>query len=182
MKIPFGKDSHVRIIKEIAYGLNRANNLNRYLELGVSKGVCFNSIAPLCKQAYGVDINNSYKFIKGNKNLVWYHGTSTDFLKSHDKNKKFDLVFVDADHKHKSSLNDFKLVLPLVNDNGLILLHDTYPTRKELTTTSYCGDTYKTASYIRKHYSDVCEICTLPFYYGVSVIRKANRQLLWLWR
>jgi hypothetical protein len=179
MKMPFEKNSHVRIIKEIAYGLHKAGVLNRYLELGIRKGPCFNVVAPLSKEAYGVDINNCYKFIKVNKNLVWYHGATTDFLKSHDKNKKFDLVFIDADHRHESSLNDFKLVLPLVNDNGLILLHDTYPTRKELTTTSYCGDSYKTADYIRKNYSDVCEICTLPFYYGVSVVRKLDRQLMW---
>ena len=179
MDMPFRKNDHVRMIKEIAYGLNIAGVLNRYLELGVSKGVCFNSVAPLSKEAYGVDINNSHKFIKENKNLIWYHGTTTDFLRRHDKNKKFDLVFIDADHKHDSSLNDFKLVLPLVNDNGLILLHDTYPTSEPLTTKSYCYNTYKTADYIRRNYSDVCEICTLPFYFGISIVRKLNRQLLW---
>ena len=181
MEMPFGKNEHIKIIKEIARGLNRAGKLKRYLELGVSKGVCVNAIAPLCTTVYGVDINNCYKFIKDNTNLIWYHGTTTDFLNSHDPKKKFDLVFIDADHTHKSSLNDFKLVLPLVNDNGLILLHDTYPSREELTTTSYCADTYKTADYIRKSYSDVCEIVTLPFYYGVSVVRKMKlgKQLLW---
>ncbi len=178
MKIPFGKDSHVRIIKEIACGLNRAGVLNRYLELGFSKGVCFNAVSPLAKESYAVDINSSY-FGKDTENIFYYSGTTTNFLENHNKNKKFDLVFIDADHKHESSLNDFKLVLPLVNDNGMVLLHDTYPTSELLTTKSYCYNTYKTADYIRRNYSDVCEICTLPFYFGISIVRKLNRQLLW---
>jgi len=178
MKMPFGKNDHVRMIKEIAYGLNRAGVLNRYLELGYSKGVCFNTVSPLAKESYAVDINNKY-FLKETKNTFYYHGTTTDFLESHNKDKKFDLVFIDADHKHESSLGDFKSVLPLVNDNGIILLHDTYPISEQLTSKSYCGDTYKTADFIRKLYSNECEICTFPFYYGISVVRKLNRQLLW---
>ena len=178
MKMPFTKNEHVNMVKAIAVGLNRAGVLNRYLELGIRKGPCFNAVAPLSKEAYAVDINDCYKFIKGNKNLFWYHGTTTKFLTNHDKRKKFDLVFIDADHKHKSSLSDFRQVLPLVNDNGLILFHDTYPTCEELTTTSYCGDTYKTAEFIRKNYPEY-EFITLPFYYGISIFRKLERHLLW---
>lgn len=178
-KLPFEKDQHVRVIKEIALGLNRAGVLNRYLELGIRNGPCFNKVAPLAKEAYAVDIVDCHKCIKENKNLIWYHGTTTDFLKKHNKNKKFDLVFIDADHNHVASLNDFELVFPLVNDNGLILLHDTYPTCEELTSFKYCGDTYKTADYIKRNYSDKCEIATLPFYYGIGIVRKLNRQLLW---
>ena len=179
MKMPFEKNEHVNIIKPIAVGLHRARVLKRYLELGIRRGPCFNVVAPLAEEAYAVDINDCLKDIKQNKNLIWYHGTTTGFLSAHDKNKKFDLVFIDADHTHEASMNDFKLVLPLVNDNGLILLHDTYPTCEELTSTSYCGDTYKTAECIRRDFSTVCEIVTLPFYFGVAVVRKLDRQLLW---
>lgn len=184
MKTPFGKNDHVKIIKAIAVGLYDAGVLERYLELGIRKGPCFNEVAPLAKEAYAVDIDDCYKYIKGNKNLIWYRGTTVEFLESHDRNKKFDLVFIDADHKHESSLRDFELVFPLVNDNGLILLHDTYPTCEELISSHYCADTYKTADYIRKNYTPYhpdsqCEIVTLPFYFGVSVVRKLNRQLLW---
>jgi len=179
MIIPHGKNDHIKIVKAIAIGIHDAKVLDRYLELGIKKGTCFNIIAPLAKKSYAVDIDNCYKYIKDNKNFNWYHGASTDFLKSHNRGKKFDLVFIDADHKHESSLSDFELVFSLVNDNGIILLHDTYPTKEELINSKYCGDSYKTADYIRKNYSDVCEICTLPFYYGVSVVRKLDRQLMW---
>lgn len=181
MKMPYGKNDHVRIIKAIAFGLHKAGVLNRYLELGIRSGSCFNEVAPFAKKAYAIDINDCYKYIKNNRNLVWYHGLTTDFLKKHNKDEKFDLVFIDADHKHKSSKRDFEMVFPLVNNNGLILLHDTYPTREELLSTKYCGDSYKTADYIRREYNDICEIATLPFYYGVSVVRKMKlgKQLLW---
>ena len=92
MKLPFGGREHIRIIKEIAHGLNRAGFLERYLELGIRKGLCFNEIAPLAKESYAVDIKNYYKYIKQNKNLIWNNMTTEIFLKNHDPLKKFDLV------------------------------------------------------------------------------------------
>jgi hypothetical protein len=178
MKIPFSKNEHIRTIHDIAVGLQRAGFLKRYLEIGIKKGSCFNQIAPLCKEAYAVDILNCKKLIKQNKNLFWFHGKSEDFLKQHPVDKKFDLVFIDGAHEHKASLNDFKLVFPLVNDNGIILLHDTYPPSEKFTSKSYCHDTYKTAEYIMKYYSHY-EFVTLPFSYGISIFRKLDRQLLW---
>lgn len=178
-KRPFSKEDHVEIVKAVAIGLKKANVLKRYLELGVKRGTCFNAVAPLAEIAYGVDITDCYKYIKGNTNMFWHHSTTTEFLNNHNEEEKFDLVFLDADHKHESSLDDFKRLLPLVNNNGLILLHDTYPVDKSFLSLSCCGDTYKTAAYIRKNFRDDCEIVTLPFYYGVSIVRKLGRQLLW---
>ena len=182
MKMPFSGRAHIRMIKEIAHGLHEAGFLKRYLELGIRKGFCFNVVAPLSVEAYAVDTRNYYKYIKQNKNLVWKHMTTDEFLKNHDPKRKFDLVFIDADHSYKASLNDFELVLPLVNDNGIILLHDTYPPNKEFTDSDYCSDVYKTAEYIRNNFNKECEIVTLPFYFGISVVRKISlgRQLLWL--
>jgi hypothetical protein len=181
MKMPFSGRGHITIIKEIAYGLNKAGFLNRYLELGIRKGFCFNTVAPLSKEAYAVDIKNYYKYIKQNKNLVWNHMTTDEFLTNHDSKRKFDLVFIDAEHSHKSSLNDFNLVFPLVNDNGIILLHDTYPPNEEFTNPGYCSDSYKTAVYIKNNFNKECEIVTLPFYFGVSIVRKISldKHLLW---
>ena len=182
MKMPFSGRAHIRMIKEIAYGLHKAGFLKRYLELGIRKGFCFNVVAPLSIEAYAVDTRNYYKHIKQNKNLVWKHMRTDEFLKNHDSKRKFDLVFIDADHSCKASLNDFELVLPLVNDNGIILLHDTYPPSEEFTSSDYCSDVYKTAEYIRNNFNKECEIVTLPFYFGISVVRKISlgKQLLWL--
>ncbi len=182
MKMPFSGREHIRIIKEIARGLSRAGFLKRYLELGIRKGLCFNVVAPLSGEAYAVDIKDYYKYIKQNKNLIWNNIPTYEFLKNHDPKKKFNLVFIDADHSHKASLNDFELVLPLVNNNGIILLHDTYPPSEGFTSPDYCADSYRTAEYIRNNFNKECEIVTLPFYFGVSVIRKISlgKHLLWL--
>jgi len=181
MKLPFSGRAHISIIREIAAGLQKAGFLNRYLELGIRQGNCFNAIAPLANEAYAVDIKNSFKQIRHNKNLIWNNIRTDEFLKNHDVDKKFDLVFIDADHSHEGSLNDFKLVFPLVNENGIILLHDTYPPSDEFAKPGFCSDCYKTAEYIINNYNQQCEIVTLPFYYGISVVRKIElgKQMLW---
>jgi hypothetical protein len=179
-KMPFAKGHHTRIIKMVARGLNEAKKLDNYLELGIRNGRNFNEVARFAKTAYAVDIDKRwYKPIKDNKNLVWFHGATKDFLTSYE-GEKFDLIFIDADHKHESSLEDFQLSLPLLKDNGIILIHDTYPTCEELVSYSYCGDTYKTAQWIKDNMLDEVEVVTLPFYYGVSVIRKTKKQLDWM--
>jgi hypothetical protein len=178
-KLPFPGNQHVDLITAIAKGMNKAGFNNRYLELGIRKGPCFNSVAPYFKEAYAVDIRNCRKFIKHNKNLIWFCGTTDDFLRKHNKNKLFDMVFIDADHKHESSLKDFENVKPLTREGGLILFHDTYPPSEKFITKKYCNDTYKTAEYIRKYYPDF-EFVTFPFYYGVSVFRNLKRQLIWM--
>lgn len=181
MKEVFGVKGHPQIIKLIANGLKSAGALNNYLELGIRKGPCFNAVAPLVRdKAYAVDIEDCYKNIKHNKNLVWFHGSSINFLKNHNKKIKFDLVFIDANHTYKASLQDFDLVFPLVKDNGLILLHDAYPTSQKYLSLTKCGEVYKTAEFIRFNYNHKCEIVTLPFYYGIAIVRKLNRQLLWI--
>lgn len=179
----FTKYDHNKIIKLIATGLKDAGFLNRYLELGIRNGACFNEIAPLVNEAYAVDIDPlCFKAIKQNKNLNWFNGTTDDFFMRHDINKKFDLIFIDADHSHKSSLKDFESSFKFINENGLILLHDTYPPDESYTAANYCSDTWKTADQLRKacKIGGNFEIVTLPFYYGITIVRSINRQLLWM--
>ena len=177
-QMPFTKNEHVNIVKAIGLGMRAAGFNGRYLELGIRRGPCFNALAPLFKEAYAVDIVDCRKYIKNNSNLIWYHGKSEDFLSNHDRKKPFDMVFIDADHKHESSLRDFENVKPLTREGGLILFHDTYPPEEIFTSKKYCNDTYKTAEYIRKHYPNY-EFVTFPFYFGVSVFRNTERQLIW---
>jgi predicted O-methyltransferase YrrM len=48
-----------------------------------------------------------------------------------------DLAIIDACHDIEYVLNDFQKVEPFVRPGGLVLLHDTYPTRTAHTWTSY---------------------------------------------
>jgi len=72
-----------------------------------------------------------------------------------------------------------KNIKNLVNPNGLILLHDTYPPEEKYFSPKKCHDTYKTAEFIRRNYYKDYEIVTLPVYLGISIIRKGDRQLMW---
>jgi len=143
-----------------------------YLELGVKRADTFNRIVPYTRKAVAVDIVDISTNLTDDPRVVFWEGTSLEYLESCEI-YDFDLVFIDADHTHKASLADFRAVLPRVRNGGLILLHDTYPPSEKFTTPSWCGDTYKTALWIKNHTQELgVEIATLPFYYGVSIIRK----------
>lgn len=170
-----------KVIASIAAGMRDAEKLGTYLELGVRRGKVFNVVAPLVgKRAYAVDTEkDTYNWIKKNKNLYWNNCTTDEFFANHDKKIKFDMIFIDADHSHEASLKDFENSIEVLNDNGLVLLHDTYPFGEKYFSPNKCHDTYKTAEVIRDKYRDEYEIVTLPIYLGISIVRKANKQLMW---
>ena len=180
MKLPFKYSAHSEVIYTIAKGLHDAGFLKTYLELGCKKGGTFNKIAPLADVAYAVDVNESYyRKIKGNKNLKWVCATSKDFLENYNKEFKFDMIFIDADHSYEASLSDFQLSFPLLDDNRIIVMHDTYPPTEAFSKSGLCADTYKTAEWIRKNMTNQAEVLTLPFYFGITIIRKTSKHLHW---
>jgi hypothetical protein len=84
-----------------------------YLELGVDKGENFAGIELVDK--VGVDINRN----------ATYRMSTDDFFQVCDR--KFDLVFVDADHEAEQAYRDFENSLRHLNDNGCIVFHDCLP-------------------------------------------------------
>lgn len=200
----FSKVSHISVIDEIAKGMEAAKMNGAYLELGIAKGACFNKVAPHFKSACAVDMNyESYDKVckvmrkKGNS---FYTGTTDDFFeKSPEAKKKYNMIFIDANHDYKYVKRDFNNSLEILADNGLILLHDTYPPNEKYV--KHCKDAYKINDTIRMHkgfvrdeddgYSGVIsqalgsddgyciESVTLPFFYGITIVRKYKRHLAW---
>lgn len=168
--------THTDVIYVIAKGIARSKKL-RYLELGIEKGLTFKQIAPLCEVAYAVDKNERSQ--QSGENVRSFLGTTDQFFEQCDLRDYFNLVFIDADHKHESSLSDFFNSLKVVQNDGLILLHDTYPPRRKYLSPKNCHDTYKTAEHIRRNCPEV-EIVTLPFFCGISIVRKATKQVGWM--
>jgi len=179
MEMPFSKTSHIEVIKTIANGMNKPGFNDNYLELGISKGKCFNEIAPLFKIATAVDNQNkSFDYISKNKNISWnYCNTDSFFI---NNNKKFDLIFIDADHSFNTSMKDFENSFNCLNDWGIICMHDTYPPNKDFL--AHSKDSYKVPLSLWKNKHNKCELVTLPFYYGVTIIRKINvkKYLHWM--
>jgi hypothetical protein len=78
--------------------------------------------------------------------------------------QKFDLILVDPYHEYKHSIETFKMLMSLLNDNGILISHDCYPTLFSLTSPTYkignwCGVTY--AAFIENSYDNP------DFYYAV---------------
>lgn len=154
-----------------------------YAEIGVQKGITFNQISPLVKEAFAVDIAPMPNVHRA-ENVHVCQQPSSEFAKQWDPNKKIDLLFIDGDHRKEAVLSDFDLLSPFVTPGtGLILLHDTYPSAPHMLADGYCSNAWEAAREIhrnRKKYEDF-EIVTLPGpFAGLSIIRYAPKHLHWM--
>lgn len=168
--------NHVAFIEFLCSWIKPEN----YLELGVRSGETFFTIAKHCKKAVGVDVVPSTNTLMDN---MEYHVCTTDeYFKNLNKNERFDVVFIDADHSHEQSLKDFINVKDRVIEDGFIFFHDTYPYDSTYFDPGLCNDVYKTSLYIKNNLIDEFEIVTLPINPGVSIVKKINRakQLIYL--
>jgi hypothetical protein len=116
---------------------NIINNLElkSYLELGISVGECWREIELENK----VGIDNCVQI--GDNRLV---STTTDeYFESMDESKKFDLVFIDADHEKNQVFRDFCNSYDHLEDDGIILLHDINPIDESNIVPERLGNAYE---------------------------------------
>lgn len=123
--------------------LNRMLNIDKiesFLEIGSFAGVSFRMFAKMIqpKIAFSVDANTTHRNI--NKPRKYFHILNNDLQKNmtivcHDGlwgesimpetlGRKFDCIFIDADHQYRSVQKDFLLAEKVLEDNGIIILHD----------------------------------------------------------
>lgn len=150
-----------------------------YLELGLGPKVeCFNRVRGYCKRAIGVDFGPLLAST-GDAELFLGH-TDVFFQYCELEKESVDLCLVDADHSAKAVEQDFFSVFPYIKQDGIVLLHDTYPENEAMTAPGYSGDCFLTAAMLpvgAGHYG--YEIVTLPFPPGLTIIRKRKKHLLW---
>ena len=91
-------------------------NFNSYLELGIAQGETWNNVK--CNFKEGVDSNLNVLI----DNIVI--STTDDYFKNLNKNKKFDLVFIDACHEKHHVKNDFFNSFKHLNNDGIVVFHD----------------------------------------------------------
>jgi hypothetical protein len=132
-----------------------------YLELGIYNNKNFNVIK--CKNKYSVDTNGRAMFT----------GTTDDYFAQLNKNTKFDIVFIDANHDYDYVLRDFNNSVKICNQ--WIILHDMVPPDKEHTNTKFCSDSYKVLHYIKNN-TDL-EVFTLDNNYGLTFVRMPGVEL-----
>lgn len=143
---------------------------NVYLELGIDEGTTLHKVIPHAKKCIGVD-KEFPKFCEWDKSFDYFNMTTEYFF---DKNilreyDELDLVFIDADHSYEAVKRDFYNVYRYVAQDGLILLHDTFPKDETDTHPDLCGDCYKFTNDLKN-----CgfEFMTLPFPPGLTIVRR----------
>jgi predicted O-methyltransferase YrrM len=148
-----------------------------FLELGVAKGNVSKAVSKYCQKVIGVDIGDHVENKPENMELhVMKTQEFKDILK--ENNYLIDMCFIDADHRSQAVYDDFCMVYPHMNDNGFILLHDTFPTA-ELTHDGACSDSFRVPQLIKDNFKD-CEVLTFCITPGLTVIRKNTLQLPWM--
>lgn len=147
-----------------------------YVELGVFEGKTIREVSRFAKRSIGVDIKSP----ASTQEYEFYEMTSLDYLEvARKEGLRIDLLFIDSEHSHEMSKREFLSFFPLVVDQGIILLHDTYPQSEAFIQPGYCGDVYKTAEWIHSIQPYNCEVVTLPVAPGLSIVRKRAHHLGW---
>ena len=154
---------------------------NVFLEYGMSNCSTTKIVAPHCKLVIAVDLN-PHENMHTIPNLIFHKMTTLEFGKilSAEKNYVIDVAFIDAWHESHTVYQDFEDIFPYVADNGIIFMHDTYPTIEEYTAPEFCYDSWKVPYLIKKFYGDKCEVLTMPLLPGLTIIRKIGKPPNWM--
>ena len=148
-------------IKLLNYFINKYQ-YKTYLEIGCAKNECFDKIK--IEHKFGCDPASG-----GTHRM-----TSDEFF---EQNKMtFDLVLVDGLHWCEQVLKDVNNSLNVLNENGLIVLHDCNPTSEDIGaypyrgTYSWTGDCWKALVHLRQR--DDLDIATGDFDWGCGVVKR----------
>ena len=141
---------------------------NSYLEIGCFDDELFNFIK--CKKKVGVDPVSGGTVRK----------TSDQFFK--DNNEKFDCIFIDGLHYYSQVKKDIENSLQVLNQNGIILLHDCLPNNYYDQAIPRCqytwnGDVWRAIVECRTNEKIDTYTCYSDFGIGVIFNRK-NRNVL----
>jgi len=158
------KYNHSDIIPEIVKHLD----CSTYLELGIYDGTNLSKVSKYVDRIISVDIKDVRKERIGEFHLK----TTDEFFETF--NEMVDVIFIDADHNFESVKKDFNNSIKLLNEFGVIFLHDTDPMEQYLLDPGYCGDSYKMDSWIRETYPDL-DVMTLPISEaGLTMVKRKN--------
>lgn len=142
------------------------NNYKSYLEIGIDNCENFNAINIETK--ISVDPTD----LRGCKPMFML--TSDEFFSINKS--KFDIIFIDGMHTFEVSYRDLLNSLDVLNENGVIILHDTFPKRYEYQTVPatvpcWTGDVWKTILKAQLEIKNIC-IFTYDVESGITLIKK----------
>lgn len=161
----YGTQHHSDLIVQLV----KSVNCRTYLELGIYDGSTLSRVGQTVPRVIGVDI----KDLRIDKNIGEFHlSTTQDFLQSF--NDMVDVIFIDADHSFESVREDFESALKLLNEFGIIILHDTDPISEKYLDKGYCGDSYKMLDWLESNHPEM-SVITLPVSEaGLTIIKRSS--------
>jgi hypothetical protein len=161
---PGFKHNHSNFIAELVKQIN----CKTYLELGIYDGITLSLVQPFVPRIISVDTKDVRKWRIGE-----FHLETTDSFFEHF-DEKVDVIFIDADHSFESVKKDFINSIRLLNEFGMIILHDTDPISEMYLDPGYCGDSYKMDKWLRENYTDL-DVMTLPLTQaGLTIIKRKD--------
>ena len=145
----------------------KKNNYKSYLEIGCCKNEVFSKINI---KKVGVDPNSG-----GTVRL-----TSDDFFKINKE--KFDLVFIDGLHVYDQVKQDIINSLEILNNNGVILIHDCLPEKiweqnVPRMNGAWSGDVWKVIPFFRSNSNIDVYTCVADRGIGI-IFKRHNKNIL----
>lgn len=169
----YSKTAHINLIYEIANGVTALTSDKQYLELGIAKARCFNKVSPLFNFSVAVDIEpKANTYIKSNSDNAFHNCPNEIFFKTNKD--MFDLIFIDANHRFEYVQKDFVESEKVLNENGIIIIHDTWPPDED--SNKHCYDSWK----MQDMDHDDFELINLPFFYGLLMFKRHERKPWWV--
>jgi hypothetical protein len=125
---------------ELINAILKHKEYKTYLELGIGQHLW--TISQIrCPSICSVDV------VKVNDVFPSFIGTTDSFFEQN--NKKFDAIYIDADHEENAVIKDFNNSIQCLNEDGIIFMHDVGPLTEESTSLFAHGTAYKAFIKIR---------------------------------
>jgi len=153
------------------------NKYDRYLEVGVEYGECFNETHFVNK----VGVDPDPKFCSKVGQIIFLQ-TSDDFFKQYDVKQQFDVIFIDGMHQTEYVLRDINNCIQILSTNGTIFMDDILPLNynEQLKIPikhyyengilkygeNWTGDVWKVVYHLLKNYKD--KILDFKYFYNIN--------------
>jgi len=133
-----------------------------YLELGIAKNRNFNAIKSNNK--FSVDVNGRAMFV----------GTTDSYFAQLEDGKRFDIIFIDANHDYDFVVRDFNNAQKHCNE--WILIHDMIPPDIKYTKSTRCSDSFRFLYCLLKETN--LDIFPMNNNYGLTLIKMPAHEVI----
>ena len=127
-------------LSELVFFLNKfqkkKSNFKSFLEIGFASGKTntifnrffkFNQIVAVDNFACDINANDLFANVQRKKLILLCGSSSSKEIKNNLKKfSPFDLILIDGSHEYKDVINDINISTNLINNKGIIVMHDIY--------------------------------------------------------